>query len=180
MNAQIIVAVAATGITNMAVVVTLCLALLRGFRGLHDKIDSTSKELRKDNTALAKELRKDNAALAKELRKDNTALAKELRKATAENTVAIARVEGRMTLMETVLQAILRAVLPGAGNPAASPSADADADADAMEAEPERTGDEDGDGSWSSFPLDAALPPVAAEPVGRAEKIGYGAGHASA
>ena len=137
MDAQIVIAVAATGISGVAVVVTLCLALLRGFRWLYGKIDSTAKELREDNAALAKELygkidstakelREDNAALAKELNGKIDSTAKEFRGATARNTAAIARVEGRMTVMEAVLKSILQAVLPGSGNSVSSSPADAD------------------------------------------------------
>ena len=123
MDVQVIIAVAVTGVAGVAVVVTLCLAVLRGFRWLYDKIDG-----------IAKELREDNATLAKEFREDNAALAKEFRKSTAENAVAISRLEGRisglegrMTVMETVLKAILQAVLPGSSDSAVSLSADTDA-----------------------------------------------------
>ena len=43
-------------------VVTLCLAVLRGFRWLYDKIDSVAKEFREDNAALAKGIAKNTAA----------------------------------------------------------------------------------------------------------------------
>ena len=99
MDAQIITAV----IGGVAVVVTLCLALLRGFRGLHDKIDSTAKESRESNAALAKGLRKDIAALAKGLRKDIaknataiTTLEQRLRKDIAKNATAITTLEQRL------------------------------------------------------------------------------------
>ena len=119
MDAQIIIAVVATGIAGMAVVVTLCLALLRGFRGLHDKIDNTAKGLRGDNAALAKELRGDNAALAKELR---------------GNSEDIAEIKGRLTVIENVLNTILHAILPRSGHFAASSSATTDVH-DAVEEE---------------------------------------------
>ena len=100
MDTEIIIAVVATGIAGLAIVVTLCLAVLSGFRWLYDKIDSIAKELRED---------------------------------IAENTAAIAGLdsrvaglEGRMTVIETMLKTILQAVLPGSGNATANPPADAD------------------------------------------------------
>lgn len=111
MDAQIVVAAATAIATTITVGVTLGLALLSGFRRLHDKIDQTAKELRKDN----RELREDSAKQFQELRKDN----RELHRAIGKNAEAIAGIKGRMAVIENLLNAILKAVLP---QPAQAPT----------------------------------------------------------
>ena len=130
MDAQIIAVIGAAVVgTGITVGASLGLALLNGFRRLHDKIDETARENRKDNAAHAKDLR---AAIAK----NGDAIAKN-GEAIAKNTEAISGIRDRMALVENLLNAVLRAVISNRAQ--TSTAADTPVDATASQTETERT-----------------------------------------
>ena len=70
-------------------------------------------------------------------------------------------IEGRMTVMETMLKVILHAVWPGSGNAAVSPPVDVDIPPTGMEI------GETGDGNEDGSSVDAGASQAGAEPSER-------------
>ena len=114
MTAQIIITEAgATMGAILTVGATLGLALLRGFRRIHDEIGQTAKDTRKefkDTRKEFKDMREDYTAQFKEghkefkdIRENYTAEFKEVHKAIAKNAEAIAGLGGSMRIIETML-----------------------------------------------------------------------------
>ena len=79
---------------------TLGLALLRGFRRVHDEIGRTAEDTRKEFKEVHKEF--------KEVREDYTAQFREVREAIAENAVAIAGLGGGMRVIENMLKDVFK------------------------------------------------------------------------